>query len=101
MNPGFYHPQWQHCAIASITNGELDNGPFLSTSCSFNKTTTDSSIRATFNGNLQLTGCSDCCMRWFITLNGQECTNPAPIEATVSASDVSFLSLHRGSKITG
>lgn len=103
MNPDVYHPQWQHCGVLSddITDRDLDSGPFPDISCILNKTEDSSSVRATFNTNLNLIGCEDCCMRWYVTLNGQECTDPAPIEAVVAASDVTGFNLHRGSTITG
>ena len=99
--PNYYHPQWEHCAFASITNGELDEGAFNSTRCVLNKTRDDSSVRATFNSNLRLHDCEDCCIRWFVTLNGEECTDPAPIEAVIGATDVTLFSIHRASTITG
>lgn len=103
MNPDVYHPQWQHCAILpdDIMDGDLDNGPLPDISCVLNKTEKESSVRATFNTNLNLFSCEECCMRWFVTLNGEECTDPAPIEAVVAASDVTTLSIHRGSTVTG
>lgn len=106
VNLDAYHPQWQHCAIETdditIAERNTDSGPFPSLSCMLNNKTEDtSSIRVTITSILNLRICVDCCMRWFVTLNGEECTNPAPIEVTVAASDVSGLSLHRGSTITG
>ena len=30
-----------------------------------------------------------CCRRWFITINGKECSSPAPIDAVIHANGVS------------
>ena len=32
---------------------------------------------------MALEGCSDCCMRWYITINGEECVDPGPIDAAI------------------
>ena len=99
VNPSYYHPQWSHCAIAA-TSGK-DNGTLDETECSFNKTSNRSSIRVIYNGILRLANCQDCCMRWFITLNGRGCSSPAPIEAIIHSTDLTRFSLHRGSTVTG
>ena len=101
VRPNFYHPQWAHCAFPSITGGNLDEGALNATSCTLNKTTNTSSVRVAFNGNLRLTNCMNCCARWFVTLNGQECTSPAPIEAIIYSADVTRSNIHRGSTVTG
>ena len=58
-------------------------------------------MRVTFNGNIRVTDCHDCCMRWFITLNGEECSDPAPIEAVIYSTDAERVNIHRGATITG
>ena len=45
--------------------------------------------------------CSECCGRWFITFNGEECTNPAPIDGVVHSFNASTVNIHRASTITG
>ncbi len=65
------------------------------------KITGDSIIRATFNGNIRVTGCHDCCMRWFLTLNGEECVDPAPLEAVIYSTDAEAVNIHRAATITG
>ena len=64
------------------------------------KTLPDSALHVTFNGNLRLTDCSDCCMRWFITINGSECVDLAPIDGVLYNS-ASYINIHRGMTITG
>ncbi len=61
----------------------------------------DSVVRVTFNGNIRVTDCHDCCMRWFVTLNGEECANPAPIEAVVYSTDAERVNIHRAATLTG
>ena len=99
VNATAYHPQWSHCAINGI--GGLDEGTLEETTCFFNKTSSDSAVKVSFNGNLRITNCEDCCMRWFITINGSECVSPAPIEAVIYSTNARTINVHRGSTIAG
>ncbi len=101
VNPTVYHPQWSHCAIADNSDGDLDQGPIPSLNCTINKTMVDSSVRLTFNGVIRLTDCSHCCMRWFLTVDGAECLQPAPIDAVLYSINASDVNIHRGSTISG
>lgn len=101
VNLTTYHPLWSHCAIPAIPEGGSDEGPLPSTLCTINKTTSESGLRVAFNGNLRLTDCSDCCMRWFITINGKECTDPAPIDGVLYTIDAEAVNIHRGSTLAG
>ena len=96
-----YHPQWSHCAIAEIDDGGVDQGPINSINCSINKTSPESALRVTFNGNIRLTDCHDCCMRWFMTIDGSECVTPAPIDGVLYTINAEIVNIHRGSTITG
>jgi len=96
-----YHPQWSHCPISSIPEGATDDGSLPSTACSINKTSPDSALRVSFNGNIRLTGCDGCCMRWFITINGSECADPAPIDGVLYTRNAPVLNVHRAATITG
>ena len=96
-----YHPQWNYsAAILQFLEGGIDNGSLPSTACRITKTSPDSSLRVAFNGNLRLTGCSNCCMRWFVTIDGSECVDPAPIDGVLYNS-ASYVNIHRGATITG
>ena len=99
VNATAYHPQWSHCAINGI--GGLNEGALEQTTCLFNKTSSDSAVKVSFNGNLRITNCEDCCMRWFITINGSECVSPAPIEAVIYSTNARTINVHRGSTIAG
>ena len=99
-----YHPNWEHCAIPfPIPEGTRDSGPLDTLSCgrNFNKTSPDTALQVTFNGNMRLTDCSDCCTRWFLTINGEECVDPAPIDAVIYTVNGTLVNIHRGSTITG
>ena len=40
-------------------------------------------------------------MRWFFTLNGVECTDPAPIEGVIYSVNSELVNIHRSSTIKG
>ena len=66
-------------------NDDKDSGP-LSATCKFTKAESTTSLRVTFQGNMRVVGCSGgCCRRWFLTINGQECRDPATIDTQIYA----------------
>ncbi len=101
VNSTAFHPQWSHCAIGQIPGGGLDEGALQETACLFNKTSSDTAVKVSFNGNLRMTNCEDCCMRWFVTINGSKCVSPAPIEAVIYSTNARTINVHRGSTIAG
>ena len=50
--------------------------------CTFNKLTSDTSLKVSFHGNMRVRG-SNKCNRWYFKINGSECSQPATIEARV------------------
>ena len=50
--------------------------------CTFNKLTSDTSLKVSFHGNMRVRG-SDKCNRWYFKFNGNECSGPMTIEAAV------------------
>ena len=50
--------------------------------CTFNKSTSDTSLKVSFQGNLRVSGNAKC-NRWYFKINGNECSRPATIEALV------------------
>ena len=40
-------------------------------------------------------------MRWFVTVNGEECSDPAPIDAVIYTVNGTDINVHRGSTIVG
>ena len=93
-----YFPYYSHCAILDVNEG-LDEGPINQTACGITKQSQDSNLKITFNGNLRITGCSNCCARWFITIDGLECSDP--IEGVVYSVNGSGVNIHRASVISG
>ena len=51
--------------------------------CSFTKQSNDTVLKIAWDGNIALEGCADCCMRWFVTVNGEECKYPGPIDGSI------------------
>ncbi|XP_046853998.1 collagen triple helix repeat-containing protein 1-like [Xenia sp. Carnegie-2017] len=88
-------PRAQHCTsptrlvkqcVFKNLNDDKDAGALTQVTCAFNKQKTDTSLRVTFNGNMRVVGCSSgCCRRWFITINGRECQDPATIDTQIFA----------------
>ena len=50
--------------------------------CTFNKLTSDTSLKVSFQGNLRVRGNTKC-NRWYFKINGNECSRPVTIEALV------------------
>ena len=50
--------------------------------CSFNKLTSDTSLKVSFHGNMRVRG-SNKCNRWYFKFNGNECSGPMTIDASV------------------
>ena len=76
---------------------------YLLQSCVFKKARSSSALRVTYQGDMRLEICSNrrCCRRWFITINGKECSSPAPIEVAIHAGGDSNVNLHRPATIDG
>ena len=51
--------------------------------CDFSKQRIDSTLRVAWDGNIAVVSCDNCCMRWFITIDGQECSDPGPIDIAI------------------
>ena len=79
----------------------MDEGPIKSLTCLLQKQSNTSAMWISFNGNLQLSGCTDCCMRWYLTIDDKECSDPAPLEAVIYSLSLDRLRVHRGSTIAG
>ena len=50
--------------------------------CPFNKLTSDTSLKVSFHGNMRVRG-SNKCNRWYFKFNGNECSGPMTIDASV------------------
>ena len=75
---------------------------FILQTCDFQKVFSNSALRVTYQGDMRLLGSSNGdCRRWYITINGAECSSPAPIDAILHVNKVSGLNLHRPSTLDG
>ena len=48
---------------------------------------------------MRITGCSDCCARWYVTVDGTECS--PPIEGVVYSANGSSINIHRAGHLVG
>lgn len=94
-----YSPHWSFCPIPQAQT-EASAGT-QGITCSMIKSADNSSLLLTFTGNMQLAGCQECCMRWYFTINGEECTDPAPIDAVIYSVHTEQMNMHRGSTLQG
>ncbi|XP_022786750.1 collagen triple helix repeat-containing protein 1-like [Stylophora pistillata] len=88
--------RWKQCFWNHI-NSDTDNGRVLE--CPFTKASPNTYLRVVYMGNIRVTGCTNCCMRWFFTFNDSECRAPAAIDAVLYQNiNVNF---HRSANIEG
>ena len=73
-----YYPNWLQCVTDTPLNSTINDSTIMT--CEFSKQRADSTLRVAWDGNIAVVGCDNCCMRWFITIDGQECSNPGPID---------------------
>lgn len=67
--------------MRNATDNSTDDDPLQS--CTISKQSADSALRVAWDGNIALNDCNQCCMRWFITIDGQECANPGPVDGAL------------------
>ena len=48
--------------------------------CLFTKKFSDTSLHVYWTGALRIFNCDNCCLRWYFTFNGAECSGPLPID---------------------
>ncbi|XP_066019443.1 collagen triple helix repeat-containing protein 1-like [Pocillopora verrucosa] len=91
------HMNWKEC---TWKRGEgKDSGVIQN--CDFMKNFTDTSLHVYFAGNLRITGCDNCCSRWYFTFNGAECSSPGPIDGAFYMQTGRNHNLHRHRHIEG
>ena len=70
--------------------------------CDFRKTRSNTALRVTYQGDMRLISGSPACRRWFITINGKECTSPDTIDAVLYFSGgASGMNQHRPVTLDG
>ena len=84
---GFY-PRWRQCATEGALNTfiNISDPNFVNETiqtCSYIKRSENTSLKISWDGNVAVIGCQRCCMRWYITIDGEECLNPGPIDVAL------------------
>ena len=73
--------------------------------CTFPKRVADTSLKVSWDGNVAVLNCTDCCMRWYIAIDGEECQDPGPIDGAIrqdlSDSSVGTFDLYRPISVAG
>ncbi|XP_077982790.1 collagen triple helix repeat-containing protein 1-like [Glandiceps talaboti] len=70
----------KQCAWENI-NDDRDAG--IVKECPFNKMFSDTALRVVWNGNLRVLSSTGACNRWSFTFNGNECSDPLPIDTAI------------------
>ena len=78
---GSYYPNWLQCVTDTPLNSTINDSTVMT--CDFSKQLANSTLRVAWDGNIAVVGCDNCCMRWFITIDGQECSDPGPIDVAL------------------
>ncbi|XP_068717722.1 collagen triple helix repeat-containing protein 1-like isoform X1 [Montipora capricornis] len=71
---------WKECAWKNINDGK-DHG--LIKDCVFTKNFSDTALHVAWTGGFRVSGCTNCCKRWYFTFNGAECSAPLPVDGIV------------------
>ncbi|XP_077996809.1 collagen triple helix repeat-containing protein 1-like [Glandiceps talaboti] len=88
---------WRQCAW-NYADGR-DSGTIYT--CSFTKQNDSSALFVQYNAVMRICCCHGCCMRWYFTFNGAECTGPQKIEGVVYMANFNGADLHRYRKVQG
>ena len=48
--------------------------------CFFNKNFSDTSLHVSWTGAPRIYNCDNCCLRWYFTFNGSECSGPLSVD---------------------
>ena len=75
---GSFYPNWIQCVTDSPLNSTVNDSSVMS--CMFSKQQENTVLRVAWDGNIAVLGCDNCCMRWFVTINSEECSDPGPID---------------------
>ncbi|XP_066930461.1 collagen triple helix repeat-containing protein 1-like [Clytia hemisphaerica] len=70
---------WKECAWNNIDDKRQSG---VIKECSFKKNSKETYLKFQVTGNLRNHNCAGCCKRWYITLDGGECS-PVPIDGIV------------------
>nr|XP_006811447.1 PREDICTED: collagen triple helix repeat-containing protein 1-like [Saccoglossus kowalevskii] len=73
----------KQCAWQNIND---DRNNAIVKECEFTKYSNESALRVVWSGNLRVVSNDGACNRWFFTFNGEECSNPLPIDTVIGKS---------------
>ncbi len=110
-----YHPRWFQCTtqepLNAFTNmsdillarNSSEPAPAATTiqTCAYEKNDNDTALKISWHGNIAVLDCETCCVRWFLTIDGQECSMPGPIDAALVQNIVRDYDLARPASIVG
>lgn len=104
QNAANFWPNAKQCT-KKIPDSEQGNINATLQECTINKRKVNTVLKVSWFGNIALEQCSTCCMRWYLTINDQECANPGPIDGavqqTLRLSGDSIFDLRRPAAISG
>ena len=86
------HPVRADCLLTANWN----SCPCSVQDCIFVKTQDNTTLHVVYQGNIRVHGIN-ACKRWYITLNGAECSGPMPIDAVIWTRDQSTDDYRHGS----
>lgn len=86
-------PNWRQCSWYKINDGK-DSGEVFS--CAFTKEYDGTALYVSMSSNMRVAYTDGACCRWYFKFNGNECSDPAKIEAvTYGAGYGVSYNLHR------
>ena len=69
--------------------------------CEFHKCYSNTLLHVYYSGNIRISGCSQCCNRWYFTFNDAECSSPGAIDAALYQAHAGDLNKHEHGHIEG
>lgn len=69
--------------------------------CPFYKYDSNTLLHVYYSGNIRISGCSQCCNRWYFTFNDAECNSPSAIDAALYQAHAGHLNKHEHGHIEG
>ena len=74
---------------------------FPQQTCAFHKCHSNTLLHVYYSGNIRISGCSQCCNRWYFTFNHAECSSPGAIDAALYQAHAGDLNKHEHGHIEG
>ena len=93
-----YEPIYCHYFYPNLAGNQERNLGIIA-EVVFNKLHPHTFLRMTWEGNFRKKSCSNCCARWFITIDGSPCSNYEDIETSIASA--SALDIFAPTTLTG